>query len=140
MISRTSVSIWEGSGKEGNGKISTQSPALRDVPYSYDSRFGDADGTNPEELVAAAHAGCFNMRLASLIAAEHYPSPKLKTYCRIYLEDGSITRSHLQLEASGTGIYEDVFSKLAEEARASCPMSRLLKAEITLEVRFTSTD
>ena len=71
MITRTSTAVWKGSGKEGSGHISTQSPALRQEPYSYDSRFGDASGTNPEELVAAAHAGCFNMRLASILALEN---------------------------------------------------------------------
>lgn len=136
MISRTSLSIWRGSGREGSGKLSTQSPALKEEPYSYDSRFGDAPGTNPEELVAAAHAGCFNMRLASLIAAENLPDQQLKTSCRISLEDGSITRSHLMLEASGNGIAEADFVRLAEEARATCPMSRLLNAEVSLEFTY----
>ena len=136
MITRTSVSRWEGSGREGSGNISTQSPALQQVPYSYDSRFGDAAGTNPEELVAAAHAACFNMRLASLIAAENHPAPALETACMIYLEEGSITRSHLMLKGKSTGMPGADFFRLAEEARVSCPMSRLLKAEISLEISF----
>ena len=133
MITRTSISRWEGSGKEGSGRLSTQSPALREVPYSFDSRFGDAPGTNPEELLAAAHAGCYNMRLASLLAAENHPAPRLETQCRIHLEDGTVTRSHLMLKAFGEGISAADFSRIAEEARLTCPMSRLLKAEISLE-------
>jgi osmotically inducible protein OsmC len=139
MIIRTSASRWQGSGKEGSGKISTQSVALREFPYSYDSRFGDADGTNPEELVAAAHAGCFNMRLASLFAAENFPEMKLETSCKIFLEDGSITRSHLLLKAFGSGISETDFFRIAEEARLTCPMSRLLNAEISMESSFLET-
>ncbi len=133
MVIRTSRSKWQGSGKEGSGLLSTQSPALREAAYSYDSRFGDAAGTNPEELVAAAHAGCFNMRLASLIAAENLPAPLLETSCSVHLVDGSVTRSHLVLQARGEGISEEIFSRLAEEAKITCPMSRLLNAEISLE-------
>ena len=137
MIIRTSRSDWKGSGKEGSGFLSTQSPALQEAAYSYDSRFGDAPGTNPEELVAAAHAGCFNMRLASLIAAENLPPPLLNTSCSIHLVDGSITRSHLILRARGSGISSVDFARIAEEARKSCPMSRLLNAEVSMEVSFT---
>jgi len=136
MINTTSVSVWMGSGREGSGKLSTQSPALMEVPYSYDSRFGEAPGTNPEELVAAAHAACFNMRMASLIAAENLPALQLISACRISLEDGSITRSHLMLEARGEGISEEDFARLAEEARATCPMSRLLNAEVSMEFTY----
>jgi osmotically inducible protein OsmC len=139
MIIRTSVSKWQGSGKEGSGELSTQSGALQEHPYSYDSRFGDAEGTNPEELVAAAHAGCFNMRLASLLAAENFPELNLQTSCKIFLEDGSITRSHLSLKASGSGISEADFFRIAEEARLTCPMSRLLNAEISMESSFLET-
>jgi osmotically inducible protein OsmC len=139
-IIRTSRSRWQGSGKEGSGWLNTESPALKDAAYSYESRFGNAPGTNPEELVAAAHAGCFNMRLASLIAAENLPAAFLETFCSIHLEEGSIVRSHLILNAKGSGIFASDFARLAEEARISCPMSRLLKAEISLEFTFISTD
>jgi osmotically inducible protein OsmC len=139
MIIRTSVSRWQGSGREGSGKLSTQSGALQEHPYSYESRFGDADGTNPEELVAAAHAGCFNMRLASLLSAENFPEMKLETSCKIFLEEGSIIRSHLSLNGAGNGISEADFFRTAEEARKTCPMSRLLNAEITLEIVFSET-
>lgn len=139
MILRTSTSKWQGSGREGSGKLSTQSGALQEYPYSYESRFGDAEGSNPEELVAAAHAGCYNMRLASLLAAENFPEMNLETSCQIFLEDGTITRSHLSLKAAGPGISETDLFRMAEEARKTCPMSRLLKAEISLEVHFSET-
>jgi osmotically inducible protein OsmC len=139
MIFRTSLSKWQGSGKEGSGLITTPSGALQDYPYSYESRFGDAKGTNPEELVAAAHAACFNMRLASLLAAENFPEMLLETSCKIFLEDGSITRSNLCLRAACTGISAEDFQRMAEEARKTCPMSRLLNAEITLEAVLQSS-
>jgi len=133
MITRTSTAVWQGSGKEGSGHISTQSPALRQEPYSYDSRFGDAIGTNPEELVAAAHAGCFNMRLASILALEKIIPTELETACRISMDNGSIVKSHLMLKARVGDIDVAQFGVFVEQAKETCPMSRLLGTDISVE-------
>lgn len=138
MITRTSTAVWQGSGKEGSGHISTQSPALRQEPYSYDSRFGDANGTNPEELVAAAHAGCFNMRLASILALENIIPTELETACRISMDNGSIIQSHLMLKARAAGIDSAQFGVFVEQAKETCPMSRLLRADISVEFLLNS--
>ena len=138
MITRTSTAVWQGSGKEGSGHISTQSPALRQEPYSYDSRFGDSSGTNPEELVAAAHAGCFNMRLASILALENIIPTELETACRISMDNGSIVQSHLMLKARAAGIDSAQFGVFVEQAKETCPMSRLLRADISVEFLLNS--
>ena len=138
MVTRTSRAVWKGSGKEGSGHISTQSPALRQAPYSYDSRFGDASGTNPEELVAAAHAGCFNMRLASILALENIIPTELETACRISMDNGSIIQSHLMLKARAAGIDSAQFGVFVEQAKETCPMSRLLRADISVEFLLNS--
>ncbi len=133
MITRTSTAVWQGSGKEGSGHISTQSPALRQALYSYDSRFGDANGTNPEELVAAAHAGCFNMRLASILALENIIPTELETACRISMDNGSIIQSHLMLKARVGDINVAQFGVFVKQAKETCPMSCLLRADISVE-------
>ena len=136
MTTRTATARYEGFGKEGKGHISTQSGVLTDQFYGFNTRFGDEPGTNPEELIAAAHAGCFTMALSFALARAGFSDGTLDTKAAIKLEqsDGgfTITRSDLTLTASVPGIDPEKFAEIAADAKANCPVSKLLKAEITL--------
>jgi osmotically inducible protein OsmC len=136
MTTRTATARYEGFGKEGKGHISTQSGVLKDQFYGFNTRFGDEPGTNPEELIAAAHAGCFTMALSFALARAGFAEGTLDTKAAIKLEqsDGgfTITRSDLTLTASVPGIDAEKFAEIAADAKANCPVSKLLKAEITL--------
>jgi osmotically inducible protein OsmC len=136
MTVRTASARYEGLGKEGKGHISTQSGVLEDQFYGFNTRFGDEKGTNPEELIAAAHAGCFTMALSFALNRAGFSEGTLETTCAITLEqqDGgfTITKSALDLTASVPGIDPTNFAEIAAEAKAGCPVSKLLKAEITL--------
>jgi len=137
MTTRTASARYEGFGKTGKGHVSSQSGVLDDTPYSFNTRFGDEKGTNPEELVAAAHASCFTMALSFALAGAGYTDGTLETQAAVKLEqDGQgfkVTRSDLTLKASVPGIDPDRFASIAAEAKANCPISKLLNAEITLE-------
>lgn len=137
MTTRVASARYEGMGKEGKGRITTQSGVLQDQGYGFGTRFGDEPGTNPEELIAAAHAGCFTMALSFALEKAGYKDGTLETRAAVKLEqrDGgfAVTRSDLTLEASVPGIDADEFSRIANEAKANCPISKLLNAEITLE-------
>lgn len=132
-MKRKGSAIWNGSLKEGNGTLSLESGVLKDAQYSFKSRFENGKGTNPEELVGAAHAGCFSMQLSAFLSEEGFEPDKIETTSEITFEDGEIKKSHLILSASVPGIDEDKFEKIANKAKENCPMSKLLKAEITLE-------
>jgi len=134
-MKRTSQAHWQGSGKEGKGHLTTQSTVLNKTQYSFSSRFEQGVGTNPEELVAAAHAGCFTMKLAFNLQAEGFTADALDTSCEIDLVDGSIVSSHLTLTAKVDGISEEAFEKLVKDAEANCPISKLLDTDIS--VSFT---
>jgi osmotically inducible protein OsmC len=140
MITRTASARYEGFGKEGKGHVSTQSGALSDTPYGFNTRFEDAPGTNPEELIAAAHAACFTMALSFALAKEGLSDGTLETTARVKLDkDGDgfkVSRSDLSLQATIDGIDEARFRAIAEEAKANCPISKLLNAEITLEANL----
>lgn len=129
---------YEGLGKEGKGWISTGSGALKDQPYGFNTRFESAPGTNPEELIAAAHASCFTMALSFALAREGFADGTLETSAKVSLEkDGegfTVTRSDLSLSATVPGIDRAKFEEIAAGAKANCPISKLLKAEITLEI------
>lgn len=131
---------YEGLGKDGKGHVSTGSGALKDQPYGFATRFEGAPGTNPEELIAAAHASCFTMALSFALARAGHEQGTLETEARVTLEkegDGfTVTRSDLTLTGRVEGIGREEFEKLAAEAKANCPISKLLKAEITLETTF----
>ena len=137
MTTRTASARYEGMGKEGKGRITTQSGVLKEQGYGFGTRFGDEPGTNPEELIAAAHAACFTMALSFALDRAGYKDGTLETKAAIKLEqsDGgfTITRSDLTLDASVPGIDADEFAKIAADAKANCPVSKLLNAEITLE-------
>lgn len=134
---RSAESVWNGGGKGGQGKLTTPSGTLNAVPYALGMRFKDDPGANPEELVAAAHAGCFNMALAvALDGAGHAPE-ELKTTANVTIEqeDGGwrVVRSALELTGKVPGMSAEEFQKAADGAKAGCPISKLLNAEITLK-------
>ncbi len=137
MTTRTATARYTGLGKAGKGQLTSPSGVLEATPYSFNTRFGDEKGTNPEELVAAAHAGCFTMALSFALAQAGFSDGTLETTAAVKLEqdgDGfSITRSDLKLRAEVPGISQEQFEALAKGAEANCPVSKLLKAEITLE-------
>jgi lipoyl-dependent peroxiredoxin len=134
-MKRKATAYWQGSGKEGTGQLSTQSGVLSKTPYSYLSRFEDGIGTNPEELIAAAHAGCFTMKLSFNLAEAGFVPESLETEGQVTLEDGKISKSHLVLKAKVKGIEDEAFAKLVEHAKLNCPISKSLNAELT--VSFT---
>ncbi|MCC7246425.1 MAG: OsmC family protein [Saprospiraceae bacterium] len=132
QIKRKSIAIWNGSGKEGKGSLTSQSTVLNETQYGFSSRFEDGIGTNPEELIAAAHAGCFSMKLAFNLQAAGFVADELKTECVIVLENGSVTESNLTLSAKVPGIEQEKFDELVADAKANCPISKLLNAQISL--------
>lgn len=124
---------WKGSGKEGGGTLTSKSKVLDNTAYDFRSRFEDGTYTNPEELVAAAHAGCFSMKLSFVLGAAGFTPDSIETKCTITLESGAITSSHLEVKASVPGIDADKFAECAADAKANCPISKLLNTEITME-------
>jgi lipoyl-dependent peroxiredoxin len=136
-MKRTASAHWNGSGKEGNGHLNTQSAVLDATPYSFNTRFGDSKGTNPEELIAAAHAGCFTMALSFALGEAGYTPESLDTEATLTMdrEDGgfAITAIHLDVNAKVPGITEDQFAEIAAGAKANCPVSKVLKADITMD-------
>jgi osmotically inducible protein OsmC len=132
-MKRTSTAIWLGSGKEGKGELSSQSTVLNKTPYSFKSRFEDGVGTNPEELIAAAHAGCFSMKLSFVLGEAGFTPSSIETSAAVSLESGVINGSHLVVKAMIPGITEEAFQKCAAEAKTNCPVSKLLNTTITME-------
>jgi len=124
---------WEGSGKEGSGKLNTKSKVLNNTPYEYKSRFEGGENTNPEELVAAAHAGCFSMKLSFVLGAAGFTPDSIDTECTVTLEAGTVTASHLNVKAKVPGISNEKFMECANEAKTNCPLSKLLNANITMD-------
>lgn len=137
MIVRSGSAHYSGLGKGGKGHVSTQSGVLSDQPYGFNTRFEDAAGTNPEELIAAAHASCFTMALSFALAGAGFTDGELETVAKVSLDkDGAgfkVTRSALTLTAKVPGIDADRFAAIADDAKANCPISKLLNAEVTLE-------
>src|SRR5689334_365283 len=136
---RHATAVWNGSGKEGNGKLTTQSTVLQDTQYSFNSRFAEGVGTNPEELVAAAHAGCFTMKLSFVLGEAGFTPESLETKCQITFESGAITKSHLTVKGSVPGISEDKWQESVKNAEENCPISKLLNTTITSEATLAST-
>lgn len=133
MATRNASAVWNGSGKEGSGNVSTQSPTLSKVPYTWKSRFEEASGTNPEELIAAAHAGCFSMKLSFILGAAGFTADSIETNCAVTIDNGSITGSKLTLKAKVPGITSEKFQECAAEAKTTCPVSKALNTEISLD-------
>lgn len=132
-MKRKATALWNGTIKEGKGTISTQSGTLKDTQYSFKSRFESGTGTNPEELIAAAHSGCFAMQLSAFLTEENFNPEKLEAQCEVTLEDGTVTKSHLILEAKVKDIDQDKFDALVKKAKENCPISKLLNTEISVE-------
>ena len=137
-MKRTATAVWNGSGKEGTGKLSTQSNVLKQTAYSYKSRFEEGTGNNPEELIAAAHAGCFSMKLSFILGGAGFTPDSIETTSTVTLEDGVIKSSQLSVTAQVPGISEDQFQKCAEEAKTTCPVSKALNMQITMSATLVS--
>jgi lipoyl-dependent peroxiredoxin len=133
---------WQGDLKAGKGTVSTDSGVLKDTPYSFAKRFGDEPGTNPEELIAAAHASCFTMALSAELGKANLVAERLRTTCTVTIDkvDGGwgVTESHLELTARVPGASEEAFRQAAQAAETGCPISRLLKTKITLDAKLES--
>jgi len=135
-MKRTANAEWHGDLKSGKGAISTASTVLSQTPYSFSTRFEEGKGTNPEELLAAAHAGCFTMAVSAQLAGAGLTADSLETTCTISLEklaDGfAITQSHLELKGKVPGASQEAFDTAVQNAKAGCPVSKLYKTNITL--------
>ena len=130
-MKRNATAVWKGSVKEGKGTISTQSTVLNNTQYSFGSRFEEGVGTNPEELIAAAHSGCFTMQLSAFIGEAGFEIENIQTKCEIEMADVTIIGSHLTVEAKIHGISDETFQELITKAEKNCPISKLFNAEIT---------
>jgi osmotically inducible protein OsmC len=139
-MERTASAVWNGSLKEGKGTITTQSGILSDAPYSFVTRFENGKGTNPEELIAAAHAGCFTMALSAQLGTMNFTPQSLRTSAKLTLEKldagWTVSKIHLDVSARVPGISASAFESAAASAKANCPVSRLLKAEITMDAHL----
>jgi lipoyl-dependent peroxiredoxin len=137
---RKASAVWNGSLKEGKGKISTESKVLSNAQYSFSTRFEDGIGTNPEELIAAAHAGCFSMALSAQLGTAGITPESIETTAAVTLEKVeagfTVTKVHLDVTAKIPGANAAAFEKAAQDAKAGCPISRLLKAEITMTAKL----
>ncbi|HVW83266.1 MAG TPA: OsmC family protein [Bryobacteraceae bacterium] len=141
-MKRTAQAHWQGDLKQGKGSLTTASHTLNNAPYSFHTRFEDGQGTNPEELLAAAHAGCFTMALSAQLQQAGLKADSLETVCSISLEkkdDGfAITESHLELKAKVPGATKEAFDKAVHAAETGCPVSKLYKTSITVNAILES--
>ncbi len=135
-MKRNATAVWNGSGKEGSGNLTTQSKVLSKTSYDFKSRFEDGTYTNPEELIAAAHAGCFAMKLSFVLGAAGFTPESLEATSTITLENGTITSSHIVLNAKVPGIDAAKFQECAADAKANCPVSKALNMDISLEANL----
>jgi osmotically inducible protein OsmC len=139
-MKQTASAIWSGDLKHGSGALSTHSGVLKETPYSFATRFEGATGTNPEELIAAAHAGCFTMALSASLGSAGFTAKRLATSASVTLEqvagNWTITTIHLENEAWIPGISAEKFEQIAADAKANCPVSRLLRADISLHAKW----
>lgn len=132
-MKRNATAVWNGSGKEGSGHLTTQSSTLNETQYSFVSRFEQGTGTNPEELIAAAHAGCFTMKLSFVLGGMGLTPESLTTKCVITLEDGAITTSELSVEGKVPGATAAQFAEAVKDAETNCPVSKALNMKISSE-------
>ncbi len=129
-MKRNATAVWQGTGKEGKGHLTTQSTTLNQTQYSFKSRFEDGVGTNPEELVAAAHAGCFTMKLSFVLQEGGFTADNIETKCDIDLVEGAITSSHLTVNAAIPNITKEEFGTAVANAKENCPISKLYNTNI----------
>jgi osmotically inducible protein OsmC len=141
-IKRRGSARWSGGLKDGKGRLSTQSGALKELPYGFGSRFEGEPGTNPEELIGAAHAGCFTMALSSILGQEGLTATQLDTTAAVTLKQSDqgfeISAVHLTLEGKVPNTDAETFQKLAQKAKENCPVSKLLKADISLDAKLVT--
>lgn len=137
-MKRNATAVWKGTLKEGAGHLSTQSTVLHDTQYSFKSRFDEGVGTNPEELIAAAHSGCFTMQLTAYISEAGFAIDQIETKCDIDFVDGAIQTSHLTVQAKVEDITEDAFQELVTKAEKNCPISKVLNATISSTATLTN--
>ena len=141
-MNKTASAHWAGNLKQGKGTISTESGALKDNPYGFNTRFENQPGTNPEELIGAAHAGCFSMAFAMLLGEENFTPDSIDTQATVTLEKQSdsfaVTAVHLEMQARIPGIEQSKFDEIAGKAKSGCPISKLLNAKITLDATLKS--
>lgn len=137
-MKRNATAVWKGTLKEGAGHLSTQSTVLQSTQYSFKSRFDEGVGTNPEELIAAAHSGCFTMQLTAYITEAGFAIDQIETKCDIDFVDGVIQTSHLTVQAKVQDIPEDAFQELVTKAEKNCPISKLLNATISSTATLTN--
>lgn len=144
-MNRKATAVWNGTGKDGTGNVSAQSGAIKNLPYSWKTRFGDESGmsgTNPEEMIAAAHASCFTMATAFQLAGAGLTPETLTTDANLTMENigggWKITKIHLTLSAKAAGLTDDKLQELAKTAKENCPISQVLKAEITMEAKLVA--
>ncbi len=130
---RHATAVWNGTGKEGTGNISTQSGVLDKTQYSFKTRFDEGKGTNPEELIAAAHAGCFTMKISFLLNEAGFTADSLETKCEITLDNGAVTKSHLNVQGNVPGIQKEKWDEVVKNAEQNCIISKLLNVTITSE-------
>lgn len=136
-FTRSAKAQWKGSGKEGKGTMTTESTVLQDAQYSFNTRFEDGKGTNPEELIGAAHAGCFSMQLSFLLGEAGFTPTTLDVDAKVDFKDGEIVKVTLDLKGDVPNINSDEFNKIALKAKEVCPVSKLLNAEIVLNASLS---
>jgi len=136
-LKRTATGVWRGSLKDGNGSISSDSGVLEDVPFTFATRFGEERGTNPEELIAAAHAGCFSMALANHLGQKDYRFEEIRTRATVQLEDGAMTQMMLEVEAKVANVDDESFQALVNEAGEECPVSNVLRRGLEISIEAT---
>jgi len=138
-MKRNATAVWQGSGKEGKGNLTTQSTTLNNTQYSFGSRFAEGVGTNPEELIAAAHAGCYSMKLSFVLGAAGFTPSRIETKCTVTLEAGVITGSHLDVRAKVPKLKAKDFPQYAEEAKETCPVGKALSINVTLDAQLVKS-
>ena len=138
-MKRTATAKWKGSGKEGTGKLITQSGVIKNKAYDFKSRFEDGTSTNPEELIAAAHAGCYSMKLSFVLGAAGLTPNRIETKCTVTLEGGVITSSHLEVKAKVAKCKAAAFAEYAADAKENCPVSKALNVEITMDAELVKS-
>lgn len=144
-MNRKATAVWHGTGKDGTGSVSAQSGAITNLPYSWKTRFGDESGksgTNPEEMIAAAHASCFTMAVSFQLSGAGLTPEELNTEANLTMENAnggwSITKIHLTLTAKAAGLTDEKLQELAKAAKENCPVSRVLKADITMDAKLVA--
>ena len=138
-MKRSATANWKGSGKEGIGKLITQSGVIKNKNYDFKSRFEEGIYTNPEELIAAAHAGCYSMKLSFVLGAAGFTPSRIETKCTVTLEGGVITGSHLEVKAKVPKCKAAAFAEYAADAKANCPVSKALNMEITINAQLVKS-